>query len=223
MAFRSISTVGIRKALKDSLSLRELRFSNRKFRIALVLIAIGVSGRLLLLGLANIETVLVASLLAGSYLGGLYTVLVPVAILLSSDAIVYAARYPGLYPLGDVAILAVFVYSGYVMISIMGTTTRRRHMAFRLKSIAVLTTISIPLTILYDFWTATGMWLTISGKPPINQTLWQTYSLQVPFTALHILSSLIFVPIFGTIFLYYLSQPSDAAVPSSSPARDAGP
>ena len=220
MAFRSVSTLNLRKILKGSSSLHELRLSNEKFRAALLLILIGVVGRLLLLNLANIETVLVASLLAGTYLGGIYVVIVPVSIMLSTDAIIYIARYPGFYPVGDIALLAVFVYSGYVMISLIGSATRRRQVAFRLRSIVVLTSISIPLTIFYDVWTATGMWLTITGKPPIAQSLWQTLEMQVPFTLLHIISSLIFVPIFGTIFLYYLSHAEEVESTAAVPARD---
>jgi len=208
------------KAVRSSLA--DLRFSNRKFRVALLLIALGVLGRLLFMSikLANIETVLVASLLAGSYLGGIYVVIVPVSIMVSTDVIIYVARFPGFYPLGDVAALALFLYSGYILIALIGTATRRR-LLFRLKSIAMLTSISIPLTVFYDIWTATGMWLTITGKPPINFSLWQVYELQVPFTLLHILSTLIFVPIFGTIFLYYLSQPAESAARTAAPSEDA--
>jgi hypothetical protein len=220
MAFRSISALNLRTGIRESLSLHELRLGNKKFRAALLLILIGIVGRLLLLNLANIETVLVASLLAGTYLGGIYVVIVPISIMLSTDAIIYVARYPGFYPIGDVAMLAVFVYSGFVMISLIGSATRRRHLAFRLRSIAVLTSISIPLTIFYDVWTATGMWLTITGKPPISQSIWQTFGMQVPFTLLHILSSLIFVPIFGTIFLYYLSQPAEVDAAAIASAED---
>lgn len=222
MAFRSISSMRVWKVLADSLNLREVRLSHRKFRVALLLITIGIIGRLLLLNMANVETVFVASLLAGSYLGGIYVVIVPLSIMLSTDAIVYVANYPGFYPIGDIAILSLFVYLGYVLVSLMGFATRRRHLAFRLKSVAVLTTISVPLTVFYDYWTATGMWLTITGKPPINFTLWQTYAMQVPFTLFHIVSSLIFVPIFGTIFLYYLSQSSEVVVPSATSVEDAG-
>jgi len=219
MAFRSISTLNLRRVIRNSASLHEFKLGNREFRAALLLILIGIVGRLLLLNLANIETVLVASLLAGTYLGGIYAVIVPVSIMLSTDAIIYLARYPGFYPLSDIALLALFVYSGYVMISLMGAATRRRHLAFRLRSIAVLTSISIPLTVFYDVWTATGMWLTITGKPPISQSLLQTLGAQVPFTLLHILSSLIFVPIFGTIFLYYLSRPAEVGAVAAAPAK----
>ena len=219
MAFRSVSAMNAWKAVRSSFA--ELRFGNRKFRIALLLIALGVLGRLtfLSLGLANIETVLVASLLAGSYLGGMFTFIVPVSILVSTDVIIYLANFPGFYPIGDIAVLALFVYSGYVLISLAGAFTRRR-IIFRLKSIAVLTSISIPLTVFFDLWSATGMWLTITGKPPISWSLWKVYELQVPFTMLHILSSLIFVPIFGTIFLYYLSQPVESPAETGTPSGD---
>ncbi len=205
MAFRSVSTLG---NLRSFLGLDELRLGSKKFKVAVLLIIIGVVGRLLLLNLANIETVLVASLLAGTYLSGIYVIIVPVSIMLMTDAIVYITKYPGFYPLGDIALLAVFIYSGYILVSLFGATTRRR-LVFRLKSIAILTAISIPATILFDIWTATGMWVTIFGKAPFGYSIWQTYAMQVPFTCLHIISALVFVPIFGTIFLYYLSESVD--------------
>lgn len=216
MAFRSISTLASIRGLFNAL---DLRFRTKKFRIALVLIAIGVIGRMLLLSLklANIETVLVASLLAGTFLGGLYAVFVPVTILVSTDVVIYLAGYSGFYPLQDVAALALFVYSGFTLVSLIGITMRRR-LVFRLRSIAILTSISIPATILYDLWTATGMWLTILGKPPSNLPLLEVYRLQVPFTCIHLFSSLIFVPLFGTIFMYYLSQPVDTASEMAAPA-----
>jgi len=214
MAFHNILTLS---SLRRHLDANGLRFSGRKLRLALVLIAIGVVGRIVFLSLrlANIETVMVASLLAGSLLGGLYVVIVPVSILLSTDVIIYLAKYPGFYPLQDVALLAMFVYSGFVLVSLVGMASRR-HVVFKLKSVAILTAISIPATILYDVWTATGMWWTILGRPPSSLSLLQVYSAQVPFTFFHVLSSLIFVPLFGTIFIYYLGQPS--ALPSPTPA-----
>jgi len=221
MAVRSISSMKNWRSFKEALGLNDLRLSSKKFRVAMLLIAVGIIGRMLLVSLANIETVLVASLLAGSYLGGIYAVIVPISILLSTDLIIYATRFPGFYPIGDIAMLALFVYSGFVLISLVGAATRRR-LVFRLKSIAVLTSISIPLTIFYDYWTATGMWLTITGRPPISYSIWQTYSLQVPFTLLHIVSSLIFVPIFGTIFLYYLSQPTETTATTAAPSEAIG-
>ena len=216
MAFRSVPAID---RFRGFLGLSDVRLNGRKFRIALLLIIIGVSGRLLLLNLANIETVLVASLLAGTYLGGAYVVIVPISIMLATDVIVYLTKYPGFYPLGDIALIAVFVYSGYVMVSLLGATVRRR-MAFRLKSVAVLTGISIPATILYDVWTATGMWVAVFSKPPFSHTLLQTFANQVPFTCLHLISSLIFVPIFGTIFIYYLTEPEIAPSPSTAPTGD---
>jgi len=212
--------LNLRRGIRESLSLHEGKLGSKKFRAALFLILIGIVGRLLLLNLANIETVLVASLLAGTYLGGIYVVIVPISIMLSTDAIIYVARYPGFYPIGDIALLALFVYSGYMMISLIGSATRRRHLIFRLRSIALLTSMSIPLTVFYDVWTATGMWLTITGRPPISQSIWQTLGMQVPFTLLHILSSLIFVPIFGTIFLYYMSHPTEVEAAAAVPVRD---
>jgi len=165
---------------------------------AAVLIAVGVAGRLLLAGAPNVEPVLVISMLAGCLLGGLYAVVVPVAVMGISDPIVDAVYGSSSSPLSLLG-LAGFVYTGYVFVSIVGGFAMRRRIVWRTKTIAVFTAISIPLTIAFDVWTAFGDWLFIGREGGL--TLLDVYGRQASFTLIHIFSSLLFAPILGATFL----------------------
>src|SRR6266581_3439430 len=87
----------------------------------------------------------------------------------------------------------------FLFVTIMGRRIRPRVL-FRVKSVALLTTISVPLTVTYDLWTALGEWYFLTR--PFGVGLATTLYLQVPFTLYHLLSSLIFVPLFGSMFLF---------------------
>ena len=170
-----------------------------KAGLALLLILVGVVGRILLAPAPNIEPVLILSMLAGMLLGGWYTLLVPVAIMGLSDLYFYLAPYGGVYSTMSILGLAAFVYSGYVFVGAMGGFALRRRIVWRTKTIAILTTISVPLTIAFDVWTAFGDWLFLGA--PSGLSLQRVYEMQLPFTLIHVFSSLLFAPILGTTFL----------------------
>ena len=179
--------------MRLSLSARKLT----KPHLAALLIAVGVVGRILLASAANIEPVLILSMLAGAILGGIYVLVVPVAIMGLSDLYFYLVPYGGLYSTASILGLAAFVYTGFVFVAALGGFAMRRRLVWRTKTIAVFTAISVPLTIAFDVWTAFGDWLFLGfGRP-----LAQVYAMQVPFTLLHVFSSLLFAPILGTTFL----------------------
>lgn len=177
------------------------KVNSNKLTLALLLILTGVLGRILLLDYPNIEPVLAMSLIAGVVLGSFYVVVVPITIMIISDILVYMLRYPGMYPFASIFGLALFVYSGYIFVSFMGRIVKKK-IIFATKGIAVLTSVGVTATIIFDIWTAFGSWYFISSRAPYNWSLAHVYSLQVPFTLIHIVSSLIFVPIFGTIYIY---------------------
>lgn len=169
----------------------------RTIALGLLLIAIGVIGKLALLGYANIETVFVASLLAGSVLGRAWTVLVPVSVLAILQPFLWGTEYPG-YGLEAIAGITFFVVSGFVFVGLAGRKMKRRVLA-RVKSVALLTTVSVPLTVAYDLWTDVGDWYFLfrpAGIDFVTVLYWQ-----IPFTLFHILSSLMFVPLVGSSFL----------------------
>ena len=63
--------------------------------LGILLIAIGAIGTLVLRNLANIETVFVVALLAGSVLGRWWTVLVPMGTLLVLEPVLWGTDCPG--------------------------------------------------------------------------------------------------------------------------------
>ena len=165
--------------------------------LGIFLILIAVLGTYLMHAYANIETVFVASLLAGSLLGRWWTILVPMASLAVLQPLEWGATYPG-FALEAITGITFFVVSGYIFVALLGRRIRPRIL-FRVGSVALLTAISVPLTIAYDLWTAVGEWYFVTRPFTSLQTMLE---LQVPFTIYHLLSSLIFVPLFGSAFLF---------------------
>jgi hypothetical protein len=183
---------------------------NRRTRaLGLLLIVLAVAGKLALREYANIETVFVAVLLAGSVLGRWWTVLVPLSALAVVQPLEWS--FHGEYALNVIAGITFFVVTGYVFVGLVGRRVRPKIL-LRVKSVALLTTISVPLTIAYDLFTAFGEWYFLTRAFGVTfETLLKG---QVLFTLYHVLSSLIFVPIFGTMFLALHAHISEA------PARE---
>ena len=73
-------------------------------------------------------------------------------------------------------------------------------------------------TIIYDCWTAFGWWYLM--YPHTLQNLKFVYSLQIPFTIYHIISTLIFVPLFGTPLIYLSKHMSIHTNVASSPSPE---
>jgi hypothetical protein len=172
---------------------------DRRTRIlGVLLILVAVLGKTSMRSFANFETVFVASLLAGSLLGRWWTILVPMGALAILQPLEWSATQGG-YALEAMTGITFFVVSGYLFVGLLARRIRPKIL-FRVKSVAFLTTISVPLTIAYDLWTAMGEWYFLAR--PFGRTLVEMLELQVPFTIYHLLSSLIFVPLFGTAFLF---------------------
>lgn len=185
--------------------------------VGLLLIDLGVLGKVVLFRYANIETVFVASLLAGSLLGRWWTVIVPLSVMLILQSILWGGIYTG-YALETIFGITFFVVTGFVFVGLAGRGLKRR-IALRVKSVALLTTVSVPLTVAYDLWTDIGEWYFIAR--PAGVDFLTVLELQVPFTLYHLLSSLVFVPIFGSLFLVLQSHLAEAPAPERVPQEDA--
>ncbi len=138
------------------------------------------------------------SILAGYFLGGAYMILVPLAIMGVSDVIIYGGLVGTQYPVQAILGLTAFTWSGFVFVSLIGRMSRRRVLKV-VKNVAIVTAVSIPATIAYDLWTTLGGWYFIY-QPLMGWTLYEALINLVPFMILHLISSLLFVPIFGTLF-----------------------
>lgn len=198
---------------------------DRKTRtIGVLLILIGAFVKLVFLrNAANFETIFAVTLIAGSMLGRWWTVLVPMATLAIVEPLLWGGPY-ALYGTTIMLGLSFFVVTGFLFVGILGRTMKPRVL-FRVKSVALLTTVSVPLTIAYDLWTDVGEYYLIAK--PAGLSFLDVLYLQAPFTAYHLLSSLIFVPLLGMGMLYLsevawpateesgVEEPSDPAKPAS--------
>lgn len=198
-------------------SLRQGLGGRRTCVLGLALVALGVVGKLVLRDYANIETVFVASFLAGSVLGRWWTYLVPFATLAILEPILWGTGY-ATYAMDVVLGLTFFIATGYLFIAYVGRRIRPRIL-FRVGSLALLTTVSVPLVIAYDLWTDIGEYYFIAR--PLGLTFLQVLQLQVPFTIYHLLSSLIFVPLFGAGVLWLHRVAWSARVEEPVPEPDA--
>ena len=186
--------------------------------LAFLLILFGVGGRLLLLRVANVETVLAVSMLAGAFLGWRYALLVTLAVMGISDGVIYALGIGGGLGLPAILGITAFTWSGMAFAGVVGAATGRRRVLFTTRSMALLATVSIPATILFDVWTAFGDWMFIAG--PHGVSLATVYYLQVPFTLIHLASSIVFVPLFGSIFSYLTPAPTHLPMPEPADSED---
>jgi hypothetical protein len=192
---------------------------DRRTRIlGVLLILLAVFGTLAMRAFANFETLFVASLLAGSLLGRWWTILVPMGALAILQPLEWGATQGG-YALEAMTGITFFVVSGFLFVGILGRRIRPKIL-LRVKSVALLTTISVPLTIAYDLWTAMGEWYFLAR--PFGRTLVEMLQLQVPFTLYHLLSSLILVPLFGTAFLFLHALGWPARSGERSPSKPLG-
>src|SRR5881396_1580587 len=93
--------------------------------LGIFLIIVAVTGTLVMRRYANIETVFVATLLAGSLLGRWWTVLVPLSALAVLQPLEWGTTYRG-YMMGAMAGITFFVVSGYVFVGLLGRRLRPR-------------------------------------------------------------------------------------------------
>src|SRR5881409_2028237 len=145
--------------------------------LGVFLIIVAVVGTVLMRSYANIETVFAASLLAGSLLGRWWTVLVPLTAMAVLQPLEWGTTYRG-YAVGAMTGITFFVVSGYLFVGFLGRRIRPKVL-FRVKSVAFLTTISVPITIGYDLWTDFGEWYFLTRSFVPLATMLEA---QVPFT-----------------------------------------
>lgn len=170
---------------------------------------------------ANIETIFAVSIVAGSVLGRWWTVLVPMSSFAIVETFTWGGPYAG-YGADIVLGLTFFMGTGFLFVGLTGRYFKPR-MLLRLKGLALMTTISIPLTIAYDLWTDVGEYYFIAK--PQGLSFWQVLAAQPIFTAIHILSSLVFVPLvgMGLFYLHTVLWPSTNETAARDPIGPAQP
>ena len=174
----------------------KLDTSPKKVQLALLFIISGILLRIIMAKYANIEPVLAISMMAGLVLGGLWAFIVPLAIMALSDWAINAMFYGTSFTWQQLVGISLFTWTGMIFVGYMGTRMKPSFL-FRMKGVAVFTGVAIVLTILYDLWTLIGYKMI---APDMNIEV--VLMAQIPFTIMHILSTLIFVPLFGTMYIY---------------------
>jgi len=164
-------------------------FKKNKIIFAIFLIIFGAIGRILLKDLPNIETVTVASILAGSVLGGAYAIIVPLTIIALSDMFI-----------GNDPIL-IFTWSAWAAIGLSAKLLyQKRKNTY--KFVFQLTGLGILASLFFYFWTNFGVWLLWSMYPHNLSGLIQCYFMGLPFLRNNLISDFVFIPVAGTSLVF---------------------
>ena len=162
----------------------------------MLFIMVGTLLRIALAQYGNIEPVLAIAMMAGLVLGGLWAFIVPLSIMAISDWAIDIMHYNSTFTWEQLLGISLFTWTGMMMAGYVATRMRPT-LLYRMKGVAVFTGVAVMVTILYDLWTLVGLMIFV---PYAN--IWYVLSAQIPFTIIHILSTLIFVPLFGTMYAY---------------------
>ncbi len=156
---------------------KKLAYEKSRIFAGALLITIGVLIRLLLNGIFFLDlffVIAIISLLSGLLLGGYYTFIVPISIMIITDLI-----------LGNTLIL-LFTWSGFATIGIIGYLLKTKN-SLTIKRIPTIMGAGIGSVLLYDLWTNFGCWL--GWYPHTTGGLLACYTNAVPFTLWHLLST----------------------------------
>ena len=160
----------------------------KKIIIALLLIAFGVLGRTVFDLPPNVELVTLSCFLAAAYLGGAFSVLVPLAIMVTSDVII-----------GNNQIF-IFTWTAYIAIGLLALVLRRFKVS-DVNLVSASTLFAVPSSLFFYFWTNFGVWYQ-GWYPPTLSGLTESYIMGLPFLKFNLVGNLIFVPLgFGFIAL----------------------
>lgn len=157
------------------------QFTPLKLVTAALLIVFGAVGRYLLKDIPNIETITVVSLLAGSLLGGVWTIVVGLAVVAITDIFI-----------GNTNIL-LYTWSAWAVMGGFGWVIRKRKKK-PLRHSLELTGMGLLGVLFFYVWTNFGVWHIGSMYPHTFAGLMESYIMGIPFLKYQIISTLIFVP-----------------------------
>jgi hypothetical protein len=199
-----------------------LRFKRDDVIKAVAFIVIGIAGRLLLLDYANIEPVLAIALLAGMVLPLALAAVVPLVMMGVTDYLIYALNLKGSYGMESIIGLTFFVYTGFLMATLIGRGMRKR-LTLKVKNLGVVTLAGIVATVVFDLWTVVGIWYFFTDHSWYQAQV--TIVAQVSFTLIHIASSMVFIPLFGSGYILFSEHKTEfsAQAPRDAPEGEARP
>ena len=162
---------------------------------AILLIAFGVVGRYLLKDIPNIETITVVSLLAGSLLGGVWTIAVGLLVVAMSDIAI-----------GNTTIL-LYTWSAWAAMGIFGWIVRKRAKR-PLRHALELTGMGLLGNVFFFAWTNFGVWHIGWLYPHTIDGLIACYVAGIPFLKYQLVSTVLFVPSVSVVTLALLNVAS---------------
>ena len=162
------------------------RIDRKKLIIALLLIFIGVLGRIIrihfLPDLYNVEPITLVSLLAASFLGFPYALIVPLSVVAISDIYI-----------GNTSIL-FFTWSAWAMVGLLGLilkNSKKDNLSFGLK----MTGMGIVSAAVFFIWTNFGVWIGWNMYPHTIEGLIQCYIMAIPFFKMNLGGNLVIIPV----------------------------
>lgn len=171
------------------------RINKKKLIIALLLILFGVGGRIFRINflpeLYNIEPITLVSLLAGSYLGISYALIVPLSVVAISDIYI-----------GNTSVL-FFTWSAWAIIGLLGLIlkkSKKDSLWFSLK----MTAMGIISSVIFFIWTNFGVWIGWNMYSHDLQGLIQCYVMAIPFFRMNLMGNLVIISVISTILVLAL-------------------
>ncbi len=156
-------------------------FTKAKLITAAALIIFGAISRYLLKDIPNIETITVVSLLAGSLLGGIWTIVVGLAVVAITDIFI-----------GNTIIFA-YTWSAWAVMGFFGFVLRKRAKK-PVRHALELTGTGILGVLFFYAWTNFGVWHIGHLYPHTIDGLIASYVAGIPFLKYQIISTVLFVP-----------------------------
>lgn len=158
----------------------------KKILAAVGLVTLGVLGRTVFDLPPNVELVTLSTFFASIYLGGIFSFLVPLGIMVISDSII-----------GNTQIF-IFTWSAYTAIG-LSSLVLRRFKNNNVNLVSAPTLFTVPSSLFFYLWTNFGVWYQ-GWYPPTLAGLLDSYIMGLPFLKFNLVGNLIFVSLgFGLI------------------------
>ena len=132
----------------------------------------------------NIEFVTTATLLAASYLGGKWVVIVPLAIMMMTDLFIGTTN------------IFIFTWSGFLFIGYLSSLSNLSDLS-RWRRILGATGIGVIASLWFYLWTNFGVWMLDSWGmyPKTIAGLIDAYILALPFFKYNLMGNIVFIPV----------------------------
>ena len=162
------------------------KINRKKLIIAVILIAVGVIGRLVRINyfpeLYNIEPITLVALLAGAFLGFGYALAIPLAVIALTDMYI-----------GNTSILYV-TWSAWAIIGVLGLVLRKSKKSsfsfgFKMAGMGIIA------STFFFIWTNFGVWILGAMYAHTWEGLVQCYVMALPFFKMNLFGNLVIVPV----------------------------